>query len=142
MLHLQLSFRPQINHYFPKFFRSDDTETPEKVLLIAQGSTTLGMKAAPKTRPHLEKHVGRQLSACEGGTGWGNSARIAGVKSGGSRLFLDGRSILQLGSMVLDEVAQVFQLDGKIDIVDRDALWSMQHHGRKIENTGHSSLHQ
>ena len=112
--------RAQINHYFPKFFRSDDTETPEKVLLIAQGSTPLGMKAAPKTRPHLEKHVGRQLSACEGGTGWGNSARIAGVKSGGSRLFLDGRSILQLGSMVLDEVAQVFQLDGKIDIVDRD----------------------
>ena len=131
-----------MNHYFPKFFRSADTETPEKVPLIVQGSTTLGMKASPKTRPHLEKHGGRQLSSCEGGTGWGNSARIAGVKSGGSRLFLDGRSILQLGSMVLDEVAQVFQLDGKIDIVDRDALWSMQHHGRKIENTGHSSLHQ
>src|SRR5678815_4985609 len=53
-----------------------------------------------------------------------------------------GRGRAPPDRLVLNEVAQVLQLDGEVDVVDRDLFRDLQDDGREIENPGDAAFHE
>src|SRR5436190_10606870 len=44
--------------------------------------------------------------------------------------------------LLLDEVAEVFEFDGEVDVVDHDIVWNVQDDGGEIENASDTGIDQ
>ena len=42
--------------------------------------------------------------------------------------------------LILDEVTEIFEFDGQVNVVDHDLLGNVQHDGRKIQNARHAAF--